>query len=128
MAELYEVAAGFNNTSGYGTLDPQPKMLGMRVGRRVQTGDENFYDDGFKNCELKFGFLRKTQFTSLCSAFGVADGTPSAKVTLRLPRNVGRAFADHNAVVVMPDLPDEANYDRLSYQDITFRVVNIREI
>lgn len=128
MAELYEVATGHNNTGGYGTLTPQPKMLGMRVGRRVQTGDENFYDDGYKNCELKWGYLTKAQFTTLCTAFGVGDGTPGALVTIRLPRNVGRAFADHNATVVMPDLPDEASYDMTVYQDIRFRVVNIREI
>ncbi len=128
MAEKYMVAAGHNNAAAYGTLTPQPKMLGMRVGRRTQTGDEKFYDDGFKNCELKWGFLTKAQFSALCTACGVADGTPSALVTIRLPRNVGRAFADHNAVIVLPDMPDEATYDMTVYQDIRFRVVNIREI
>lgn len=128
MAELYEVAAGWNNTGGYGTLTPQPKSIGMKAGRRTQTGDQNIYQDGFYNVELRWGFLRKSQYTALCSQFGVAEGTPSAQVTLRLPQNIGRAFADYNAVVILPDMPDDNRYEFLAYQEIVFRVVNVVKI
>lgn len=125
----YLVAVGHNGTASYGTVDPQPKCRGMRWGRRMLAGDGLEYEDGFRSAAWQYGYLTVAQMGTLLSQFGLGEGTPSAFVTVRTWRNSDRVFADYNATMLMPEIPDSGGYyDMTVYQNVEFRLVRLEEL
>lgn len=136
----YQFAAGYNNAAGLADLDLankgitwQPRMTGLSVGRRLQTGDGHIVERGMKSCILQFGFLNEAQYTAFLTQTGL-DSAVSVECTLRMPNNADRSFTNYNAILVRPDIPNdgawwgtEAN-SRLKLVEVGFPVTHIEEI
>lgn len=128
MADQYELAIGHNQTGSLAAVYPQPKMTGIAAGRRTQAGDQLIYQDGLRKAMWHFGYMRKPWWIAFLAQAGLGEGTPSAYVTVRMPRNSDRAFTNYNATIILPDLPDQAHWDATVYQDIDFALIAIEEI
>lgn len=123
----YQVATGYNNVAGYADIVVQPRVAGLKAGRRTISGGGLLYEDGYQNTSLEYGFLTKAQYTALLAQFGLTSAT-SAKISITLPLNDGRAFDDFNAIIDRPDLPDNGEFVRTRYVDIRFPVRRIEAI
>ena len=124
----YKLAQGWNNAGSLSDVTPQPRSLGILAGRRTQAGDRVIYEDGFRSVKWQWGFLTIDQWSALLTQAGLGDGTPSAKVTISTPRNYDRAFTNYNAVIVMPNLPDETRFEMSVFQDINITLQSLEEI
>lgn len=123
----YQIADGYNNAGGLADISIQPATNGLRAGRRIVAGNGQVIEDGFYTTELVYGYLTATQYTTLLSEFGLS-GVVANEVTIRLPQNDGRAFANYNAIIIKPDMPSEARFERSKYLNIRFIVRRIAAI
>lgn len=128
MADQYQIAQGHNQAGSLQAVYPQPKMPGIAAGRRTEGGDHLIYQDGFRKATWHYGYMRKAWWVAFLAQAGLGEGTPSAAVTVRMPRNTERAFTNYNATIILPDLPDQAHWDATVYQDISFELIAIKEI
>lgn len=124
----YKIATGWNNAGSLNDVVPQPRSLGIVAGRRTQGGDRVIYEDGFRSVKWQWGFMSTAQWSSFLTTAGLGDGTPSAKVTISTPRNYDRAFTNYNAVIVMPNLPDDTRFEMSVFQDIAVMLQSLEEI
>ena len=124
----YQIAPGWNNSGSLSSVNPQPKSFGLKSARRTQAADRIIYEDGFKSTEWKFGYLTLAQWKTFQDSIGLGNGTPSAKATVRTTRNYQHEFANFNAIIVMPNFPDEAQYDRGVILEVTVTLQSLEEI
>lgn len=109
-------------------LDPQPKMRGLKNGRRRVAGNGLTYQDGAGNASLEYGYLTSSDWAGLLTLFGLTGGTVSNAITITLPDNYNRTFSRYNAVVVLPDLPEEAEYTGRKFVSVEFALMGIEKI
>lgn len=132
MADKYQIAIGHNMAGSLQDVVPQPRMPGIKKGRRTPAGDGLIKDDGLENAVWLYGYQTPDQLTDFMAAAGIGRGTPSAYVTVRMPQNEpvtgARYFRNYNATIVMPDMPDEARYEATVYQELQFRLIYVDEI
>lgn len=128
MTDEYQLAQGWNNAGSLAPVDPQPKVFGQKAARRTQAGDRLIYEDGFRSTVWKFGYLTLPQWKALQDSVGIGDGTPSAKVTVRTTKNYQHEFANFNAIIVEPDFPDEAQYDRGKILEVSLTLQSLEEL
>lgn len=106
----YQVAQNHDNAVGLVNMVVQPKMPGIRGGAREWAADGFQYENGWKLCELSFGFMTTTQLSSLLTQFGLSETTLSAEITIRLPANITRTATNYNATAHIMNFPDESEY------------------
>ena len=123
---MYQVATGYNNAAGLTTLTHQPFCMGIRAGRRVIAGNGMLIEDGLGSADLVFNLLKKAQYSTVLAEFFITSA-PSAQITMRMPRNSDRAFANFNAIVLRPDLPVDGSYE-FAYRNITLRLTGIEAL
>jgi len=136
----YQFATGYNNAAGLADFNItvhgvtwQPRMVGLAIGRRLQTGDGHIVERGFSNAVLSFGFLNEAEYTAFLTQTGL-DSAVSVECTLRLPNNADRTFTNYNAILVRPDIPNDGswwgteNNSRLKLVGVNFPVTHIEAI
>lgn len=123
----YQKAAGYNNAGGLTDISIQPASPGLTAGRRQVAGNRQEIEDGRYTSELVYGYLTKSQYNSLLTEFGLTTNA-SAEITIRMPRNSDREFANYNAVIVRPDIGKDAEFRLGKYLNVRFRLRGIQAI
>ena len=124
----YQVALGFNNVGGLADLTIQPKCLGLQEARRLTNGNKKVIGDGGYITQLAYAGLRLDDWLVVLTQFGLESGLLSNEITISLPDNLTRAFANYNAVIELPSFPNEANYSFRLVQSIEFNLRGIQLI
>jgi hypothetical protein len=125
----YQFAAGYNGTASLTDISIQPRSFGIVDGRRTITGEGLVITDGFSNGGLQYGYLTKAQYGTITAEFGLNSGTTSVKATISLPTNEDRdTFANYNAVIVKPDVGNEASFEFGTLQDVTFQLLRLEAL
>ncbi len=123
----YQIAIAWDNAGGLADMTKQPRTRGLSPGRRQQAGDRLIKEDGTLSTILEYGFLTIVEYTALQSEFGLTS-VASAKVTIRLPRNLDRAFTNYNGVIEDISPPSTASFDRGLWINARFRVTGLETI
>lgn len=126
----YQIADGYNNAAGLAsfedTANRPPRMAQIAPGRRRTDHDRITKEDGYFSCELIFDYLSPSEFDALLTQFGLDySGNTSNAVTISLPRNSDRTFANYNAVIA---LPNALELERGKYLGVVFPVIGIEAI
>lgn len=125
----YLIAVGHNNTAGYGTPHPQPQCRGMAYGRRTLAGNGIEYEDGYRSSVWRWGYMTGAQKIAFEAQAGLGEGTTSAAVTVCTTRNSDRTFANYNATILLPDIPESGSrFEFTVWQDVEYRLVRLEEI
>ncbi len=123
----YQIAIAWDNAGGLADMSKQPRTRGLSPGRRQQAGDRLIKEDGFLRTVLEYGFMTPTEYSTAQSEAGLTSAA-SAKVTIRLPRNLDRAFTNYNAVIEDISPPSTATFDRGLWISVRFSVTSIETI
>jgi len=98
----YQIAQGWNNVDELEALSIQPSDIGTQPGLRRRAGNGLVYEDGRQSVNLRYDeLLFADQYEDILTELGLASAT-SAKVTLSIPRNLDRTFANYNAIIEQP--------------------------
>jgi hypothetical protein len=125
----YLIAIGHNNTTAWGTPDPQPKSPGMAYGRRTLAANGLEYEDGFRSTIWHWGYMTLAQKTAFEAQAGLGEGTLSAPVTISTTRNSDRTFDVYNATILMPEIPDSGGlFEYTVWHDVEYRLIRLEEI
>lgn len=117
-------AIGWNNEGGLADISKQPRVEFVNYGRERVGGDGFTYEDGKRSCEFIYDYLEEAEYNSLCTAFGVPDGTASAKNTVSLPSNQARGATSYNCWIKQP----RGTHDRGKWLNVSFLVYGMTEI
>lgn len=135
-----QFAAGFDNVAGladiavvYRGVTWQPRITGLKIGRRIQTGDGHIVKRGFLSAAMRFGFQYLAQYGAFLAQTGL-DSAESVECTLSLPNNDDRTYTNYNAILIKPDIPDDGVWygtnsnPRAKLVEVVFNVTHIEEI
>lgn len=115
-------AAGYNNTAGLVTFDPQPHCPWMAYPIRRHVGSGLVLVDGSAQAVLLFNVLRVYEYSAVMGAWGLSMtdiSEESARVTVRLPGPDRTTFTTYNATL-WHNRKDDATYKDHVYHDVLF--------
>lgn len=120
----YKIADGYNNTGSLAdfetTIGRPPRIEQLRPGRRRIDHEGVTKEDGFPSTELEYSYLSASEFSSLLTVFGLDySGNTANKVTIALPDNTSRTFANYNGII---SLPEQLRFERGKYLGVRFPV------
>ncbi len=123
----YKLAAAWNNAAGLSPIETILAVEGMYPaplgtydpGERRKTGDGLDYFRGYPSCQWPFVFIYWAKHKSLMSTY--CAGSYSGKVTVRTRIDDSANYANFNAIINLPKLPD-TRPESLRFEDyiITF--------
>lgn len=122
---MYKVALGYDNTGGLTDLVVQPRCRGLGDARRLINGDGLTIPDGGYIAVLEYGYLSKADWLAILTQFGLHTGLRSKEITVTLPDNINRAFGNYNAIVLLPELPNAASFERGRFIGPPFELTQI---
>lgn len=125
---MFQVAIGFNNVLGLTDLSIEPRFSGIKYPAVIFSVSGKKYRDGQPFAELRWDYLRKADWGTILSLFGLSDSNPSSEVTVRILKNDFQTWGNFNAIAVIPEFEDGIVHERGKFLDVVIVLRNLQEI